>query len=74
MYRAAKSAGRTGCENLFLTAVREQWEENTTRFVASYVDSEKAPRTYAYFHKLFEQRELLGAKSLAIISGKKMIF
>lgn len=74
MHQAAKSAGRTVCEDLFLTAVRQQHEDNTLRFVASYVDNEKAPRTYAYFHKLFEQRELLGAESLAGIPGKKLIF
>lgn len=74
MYGAAKSAGRTVCEDLFLTAVRQQREDNTLRFVASYVDNEKTPRTYAYFHKLFEQRELLGAESLARIPGKKLIF
>lgn len=74
MHRAAKSCGRTACEDLFLTAIRTQREENTLRFVASGVDAEKTPRTYAYFYKLFEQRKLLGGESLAKIPGKKMIF
>ena len=74
MHRAAEVAGRTACEDLFLTAIREQREENTLRFVASYVNTEKTPRAYAYFHKHFERRELLGAESLAGIPGKKMIF
>ncbi|WP_275715375.1 MBL fold metallo-hydrolase [Caproiciproducens sp. CPB-2] len=74
IHRAAKSAGRAVCEDLFLTAVRTQREENTLRFVAHYTSEEKTPRTYAYFQRYFERRKLLGAESLAKISGKKVIF
>jgi ribonuclease J len=74
LHRAAKAAGRTVCEDLFLTAVRVGREKSPLRFVASYVDAGKTPRTYAYFNKLFEHGELLGAESLARIPGKKMIF
>jgi ribonuclease J len=74
IHRAAKAAERTVCEDLFLTAIRTEKEKSTLRFVANYVDAGKTPRTYAYFNKLFERRELLGAKSLANIPGGKVIF
>ncbi len=74
IYRAAKAADRTVCEDLFLTAVRAQREENTLHFVVQYTSEEKTPRTYAYFQRYFERRELLGAKSLAKLPEKKVIF
>lgn len=74
MHRAAKAAGRTVCEDLFLTAVCTQREKNTLRFVAHYTSEEKTPRTYAYFQRYFKQRELLSAESLAKLPGKKVIF
>lgn len=74
MHRAANAVGRTVCEDLFLTAVRTQREENTLRFVAHYTSAEKSPRTYAYFQRYFKQRELLGAESLAKLPGKKAVF
>jgi len=74
MHRAAKAAGRDACEDLFLTAVRTGREENTLRFVAHYTSEENTPRTYAYFQRYFERRELLGAESLAQLPGKKVIF
>lgn len=74
MHRAAKAAGRAVCEDLFLTAVRTQREENTLRFVAHYTSEKETPRTYAYFQRCFERRELLSAGSLAKLPGKKVIF
>lgn len=74
IHRAAKTADRTVCEDLFLTAVRAQREENTMRFVAQYTSEEKTPRTYAYFQRYFERRKLLGAESLAKLPEKKVIF
>ncbi len=74
MHRAAYATGRTACEDLFLTAVRTQREENTLRFVAQYTSEEKTPRAYAYFQRCFERRELLSAESLANLPGKKVIF
>lgn len=70
IHRGAKAAHRKVCEDLFLTAVRTRREENTLRFVAHYASEEKNPRTYAYFQRY----ELLGAESLAKLSGKKVIF
>jgi len=74
MYRAAKAAGRTVCEDLFLTAVRAPREENALRFVGNYTSKGKTPRTYPYFQRYFERRELLSAESLAKIPGEKVIF
>ncbi|MCY1714867.1 MBL fold metallo-hydrolase [Caproiciproducens galactitolivorans] len=74
MHRAAKAAGRAVCEDLFLTAVRTQREENTLRFVAHYTSEKETPRTYAYFQRCFERRELLSAGSLAKLPGEKVIF
>ena len=74
MHRAAKTARRTVCEDLFLTAVRMGREKNTLRFVAHYTSEKKTPRTYAYFQHHFERRELLGAESLAKLPGKKVVF
>lgn len=74
MHRATKAADRIVCEDLFLTAVRTQREKNALLFVAHYTSEEKTPRTYAYFQRYFERRELLGAESLAKLPGNKVIF
>lgn len=74
MQRAAKDAGRDACEDLFLTAVRTDNDENTIHFVANYISEEKTPRTYAYFQYYLKKHKLLSSESLAKISGKKMIF
>lgn len=75
IHAAARNTGRTVCEDLFMTAVRNQpEEEQTLRFVANFVSEQQTPRTYHYFAKLFQDRELLSGKSLAKIPGKKVVF
>lgn len=72
---AARNTGRMVCEDLFMTSVRNQpEEEQTLRFVANFVSEQGTPRTYDYFAKLHEARELLGAESLSKTSGKKVVF
>lgn len=72
MHAAALHTGRTVCEDLFMTSVRNQPEEQQTlRFVANYVDEQKFPRTYDYFARLYHGRELIGARSLAKIAEKR---
>lgn len=72
--RAAKETGRQICEDLFQTSVRETQSGEIQRFVASYVDEYKTPRTYTYFKRYFTKMELVGAKTLAEKSWKQVIF
>ena len=69
---AAAWAGRTVCEDLFQSAVRNCADENIQRFVASGV--RKDSRAWLYFDKLYRQKALVGAETLARLPEKKVIF
>ena len=69
---AAAWAGRTVCEDLFQSAVRNCAGESIQRFVAAGV--RKDSRTWPYFDKLYRQRALVGAETLAKLPERKVIF
>lgn len=69
---AADWAGRTVCEDVFQSAVRGRAEENAQCFVANWVKEDSPARPY--FDKLYRQRDLVGAETLAKLPGKKVIF
>lgn len=69
---AAVRSGRTVCEDLFQAAVRGGTGENVQRFVANGV--RKDSRVWPYFDKLYRQRALVGAETLARHSERKVIF
>ncbi len=69
---AAAWAGRTVCEDLFQSAVRNRVDGNAQWFVASGV--KKDSRTWPYFEELYQQRALVGAETLAKLPEKKVIF
>lgn len=73
--KAAAKSGRLVCEDLFQTVVRNHANKrNIQRFVAFGMTKEKSPRIFPYFEELHAQRQLLGAKSLAKLPQKKIIF
>ena len=72
MSTAAEQAGRVVCEDLFQSAVRNHVDENTWCFVANWVREDGPVRPY--FDRLYRQRELTGARKLAVLPGKKAIF
>lgn len=69
---AAECAGRTVCEDLFQSAVRNCAGGSIQRFVATGV--RKDSRAWPYFDKLYQQKALVGAERLATLPGKKVIF
>ena len=69
---AAAWDGRTVCEDLFQSAVRNYADENVQRFVASGV--RRNSRAWPYFDKLYRQKALVGAETLARLPEKKVIF
>lgn len=69
---AAAWAGRTVCEDLFQSAVRNRADESIQRFVASGIRRDS--RAWPYFEKLYHQKALVGAETLAKLPGKKVIF
>lgn len=69
---AAAWDGRTVCEDLFQSAVRNYTDENAQRFVASGV--RRNSRAWPYFDKLYRQKALVGAETLARLLEKKVIF
>ena len=69
---AAAWAGRTVCEDLFQSAVRNCADKSSQRFVASGV--RKDSRAWPYFDKLYQQKALVGAETLARLPEKKAIF
>ncbi len=71
---AATKVGRTICEDLFQTTVRNQYNETVQVFVANPITKNSCPMAYPYFQTLFEQHKLVGAETLAKLSGKKIIF
>ncbi len=72
--KAADWAGRMVCEDLFQSVVRGKASVNTQRFIANRVSEEKTPRIWPYFDKLYQNRALVGAESLAKMPGRKVIF
>lgn len=71
---AASKMERKICEDLFQNTVRNQHSENIQIFVSNPMTKESFPMAYPYFQTLFEQHKLVGAESLAKLSGKKVIF
>lgn len=69
---AAEWAGRIVCEDLFQSAIRNYADENAQRFVASGVRRDS--RMWPYFDKLYRQKALVGAETLARLPEKKVIF
>lgn len=69
---AALWAGRTVCEDLFQSAIRGCGDESVQRFVANRVRQDS--RAWPYFDRLYRQRALVGAESLAKLPGRKVIF
>lgn len=69
---AAVWAGRTVCEDLFQSAVRNCVDESIQRFVASGVKEDS--RAWPYFDKLYRQKALVGAETLAKLPERKVIF
>lgn len=69
---AAAQSGRVICEDLFQSAVRNCVNESVQRFVASGVRRDS--RAWPYFDRLYHQRALVGAETLAKLPGKKVIF
>lgn len=69
---AAAEAGRVVCEDLFQSAVRDRADGNTQRFVANWIKPDGPARPY--FDRLYRQRELVGARRLAALPGKKAVF
>lgn len=69
---AAAWAGRTVCEDLFQSAVRNCADESIQRFVASGVRRDS--RAWSYFDKLYRQKALVGAETLAKLPERKVIF
>lgn len=69
---AAAWVGRTVCEDLFQSAVRNCADESIQRFVASGVRRDS--RMWPYFDKLYRQKALVGAETLARLPEKKVIF
>lgn len=70
--QGAAWAGRTVCEDLFQSAVRNRADETAQWFVAGGVDRDS--RVWPYFEKLYRQRALVGTETLAGLPGKKAVF
>ena len=70
--KAAAWAGRTVCEDLFQSAVRNRVDKDAQCFVANGVREDSRARPY--FDRLYRQRALVGAEALAKFPWKKMIF
>ena len=70
--KAAAWAGRTVCEDLFQSAVRNRVDEDAQCFVANWVEEDS--RAWPYFDKLYRQKALVGAEALAKLPGRKVIF
>lgn len=69
---AAKRAGRTAYEDLFMAALRRSDDNSRYKFVSSYVE-EGTPKS-DYFKELNSERLLVGAKNLAGWRGRKVLF
>lgn len=69
---AAAWSGRIVCEDLFQSSVRGCADENVQRFVASAV--KRGSRAWPYFDRLYRQRALVGAETLAKLPERKAIF
>lgn len=63
----ATEAGRVVCEDLFQSAVRNRAEESAQCFVANWIKPDGPARPY--FDRLYRQRELVGARRLAVLPG-----
>lgn len=72
--RAADRTGRMVCADVFQSVVQGEKEDGFQRFVANPITKEKTPGAYSYFEKLYGEGALVGAKSLARILGKKVVF
>lgn len=69
---AAAEAGRVVCEDLFQSAVRGRADEGAQCFVANWVRPDGPARPY--FDRLYRRRELVGARRLAELPGRKAVF
>lgn len=69
---AASLSGRTVCEDLFQSAVRDCADANAQWFVANPVKRDSP--SWPYFDRLYRQRALVGAETLAGLPEQKVIF
>lgn len=69
---AAEQSGRRVCEDLFQSAIRGGAGEGVQRFVANAVREDSRARPY--FDRLYRQKALVGAETLAKLPGEKVIF